>query len=262
MLCAIQQSKNESVIADSQLKADGPFLCPECKKIVSLRKSIVRTSHFAHKASPFCRYGVGESEAHRRCKKEIYESLLRHPNVTKLALERSLKTVRPDISAYINGIPVAIEVQLSVLSLETIAYRTAEYARKGIYVLWLAQWTPYLDAERYSPRLWEKWIHAAYFGRVYYWTEGLCVVPYRFLPYLFRSQRGEAQRPSKGRVSGNHSSRRYRSPFRGNTLHLTTDFIPLTRNGSESKIIKITSSKLYVEKTNKNQELDTCLDLE
>jgi hypothetical protein len=56
-----------------------------------------------------------------------------------------------DVSARINGIPVAIEVQLSVLSLETVARRTAEYAKKSVFVLWLTQWPPFLDADRYSP---------------------------------------------------------------------------------------------------------------
>jgi hypothetical protein len=56
-----------------------------------------------------------------------------------------------------------------------------EYARKGIYVLWLLQWTPTLNARRYTPRLWEKWIHAAYFGRMYYWIEGLTVASYHFV---------------------------------------------------------------------------------
>jgi hypothetical protein len=29
--------------------------------------------------------------------------------------------------------------------------RTIEYYRKGIYVLWLLQWTPKLDGKRYAP---------------------------------------------------------------------------------------------------------------
>jgi len=57
------------------------------------------------------------------------------------------------VSAYINGVPVAIEVQISSLSLETILQRTIAYARKGIYILWLLQWTPTLDSVRYVPRL-------------------------------------------------------------------------------------------------------------
>jgi 8-oxo-dGTP pyrophosphatase MutT (NUDIX family) len=64
--------------------------------------------------------------------------------------------------------------------------RTIEYAQNGMYVLWLLQWTPRLDAKRYTPRHWERWIHAAYFGRVYYWVEGLTVVSYHFDPH-FRS---------------------------------------------------------------------------
>jgi hypothetical protein len=62
--------------------------------------------------------------------------------------------------------------------------RTIEYAQKGIYVLWLLQWTPALDGRRYAPTLWEKWIHALYFGQVYYWVEGLTVASYRFDPYF------------------------------------------------------------------------------
>ena len=60
---------------------------------------------------------------------EIFEALQRHPAVSNAALERPLGTNRPDVSAYINGVPVAIEVQISSLSLDTITCRTIEYAR-------------------------------------------------------------------------------------------------------------------------------------
>ena len=98
---------------------------------------------------------------------EIFLALQKEPHVRNVMLERPLGTNRADVSEEINGVPVAIEVQISSFSLETIAQRTVEYARKGIFVLWLLQWTPKLDAKRYTPRLWEKWIHSAYFGRVY-----------------------------------------------------------------------------------------------
>jgi competence protein CoiA len=42
--------------------------------------------------------------------------------------------------------------------------------------------TPDLDAKRYTLRLWEKWIHTAYFGRVYYWIKGLTIAAYHFDP--------------------------------------------------------------------------------
>jgi competence CoiA-like predicted nuclease len=47
-------------------------------------------------------------------------------------------TVRPDVSGFMGGIPFAIEVQISVLTIEQIIHRTTEYARQGVYVLWLA----------------------------------------------------------------------------------------------------------------------------
>lgn len=183
MISADRKSDRESVLARDVSKADGPFLCPECSEPVLVRKSSIRTDHFAHAKSGICNYSSGESDTHRRCKLEIYNALLRHPKATAVFLERSLTTARPDISATINGVRVAIEVQISNLPLETIVRRTQEYARKGVYVLWLLQWTPYLDGLRYNPRLWEKWLHAAYFGRVYYWVEGLTVACYHFEPH-------------------------------------------------------------------------------
>src|SRR5436853_7150402 len=120
MLCAIRNTHPTTVLADRETKSNGPFFCPECEKEVVLRKGIIRTSHFAHRFSGLCKHGAGETDSHRRCKQAIYQALLRSSHVTKVALERSLKTLRPDLSAYIHGIPVAIEVQLSCLSLETI----------------------------------------------------------------------------------------------------------------------------------------------
>lgn len=179
----------------------------------------------------------------------IYEALLKEPNVKKVALERSLKTCRPDVSAYINGVPVAIEVQISTLTMETIIRRTTEYARKGIYVLWLLQWTPYLDGTRYSPRLWEKWIHATYFGRVYYWIEGLKIVSYHFDPYLkhvpkSRWYGNDGDEMSAGGFS--KRSKRHRSPVRGEVLRLAKDFVATQREAWEINGLKIPHGKLFM----------------
>jgi competence protein CoiA len=252
MLTAKACSTGEQVIANHTTKSDGPFLCPECENEVVLKVGTVRLNHFAHKSTTNCEYGKGETEAHRKCKMAIYEALLKEPNVKKAALERSLKTCRPDVSAYINGVPVAIEVQISTLTMDKIIQRTEEYARKGIYVLWLLQWTPYLDSSRYAPRLWEKWIHAAYFGNAYYWIEGLQVVNYHFDPYLKHvSGRNWHLKNGEEKTVRGHSkrSKRYRSPVRGNVLNLTKDFIPNERNSWEGNGFKIPPAKLFIEKT-------------
>ena len=247
MLRAQRKLNHVLVFAHLEQKLNGPFLCPDCKKEVLLRKSVVRVSHFAHRASSHCSHSSRETEAHRRCKKAIYEALSDQPGVTDVALERSFGTVRPDVSALIRGVRVAIEVQLSTLSLETIAHRTSEYARKGIYVLWLAQWTPYLDAERYSPRLWEKWVHACYFGRVYYWKEGLCVLPYRFEPH-YRETKNVRYEISRKQARGNlrRKSKRYRTPIREAARHIVNNFMKKDRDAWEGRIIKIGGAKLFI----------------
>jgi competence protein CoiA len=250
MLCAQRKSNRVSVSADSEEKSSGPFICPHCEEEVSLRKSQVRLNHFAHRPASLCSYGAPESEAHRRCKKEIYEALLKEPGVKNAALERSLTTCRPDVSARINGVPVAIEVQISTISLETIIRRTEEYARRGIYVLWLLQWSPYLDAERYSPRLWEKWIHASYFGRVYYWIEGLKVVSYRFEPY-YDQVGGNSWYSNRGKLTKGirykRKSKRYRQPVRGKVFNLARDFGPMERCAWQGGDFLVPKAKIFLE---------------
>src|SRR3954471_6508717 len=232
MLNARRRSDGETVSAYFERKDNGPFACLICNEDVLLRSGQDRVDHFAH-ANPFaCEYAQGESDLHRRCKREIYEALCKEPGVEKLSLELPLGTVRPDVSAEINGTPVAIEVQISSLSIETIMRRTIDYHQKGIYVLWLLPWTPELDKERYAPAQWEKWIHTCYFGRVYYWVQGLEVAEYTFEP-SFRVVLKTTWYAEDGRKmsAGGYATRsvRFRSPRRGATLNIARDFGPRNR---------------------------------
>ena len=166
MLRAIRKDDGETVEAWSQKESSGLFACPSCGGEVILRGGRRRLDHFAHVAERKCLHDLGESENHRRCKAELWVCLADAPHVSDVQLERPLGEVRADVSANINGVPVAIEIQLSNLSVDDIIRRTKEYTRRGIYVLWLARWKPALDSGRYTPKPWERWLHAAYFGRV------------------------------------------------------------------------------------------------
>jgi competence protein CoiA len=253
MLVALGKPNNAPILAHLAQKPDGPFHCPDCGVPVVLKRSRVRTDHFAHTRSELCAYSAGESDDHRRCKFEIYQTLLKHPGVESVLLEQPLGSARPDVSAAINGVPVAIEIQISNLSMETIMRRTQEYATKGIYVLWLLQWTPYLDGPRYSPRLWEKWIHAAYFGRVYYWVKGLTVIPYHFEPHLKHvpARIWFTKTGQKVKVGGyGQRSKRYRSPVRRRPLNLVRDFGPRDRDWWQDSGFSVPSAKLFMEKSN------------
>ena len=99
-------------------RAAAPFTCFCCRSQLTLRRGAAKAAHFAHRPPVSCEYGQGESDEHRRAKEEIFEHLSRSPGVEKLELERDLREVRPDVSCYIGGVPVAVEVQASCLSTE------------------------------------------------------------------------------------------------------------------------------------------------
>lgn len=236
MLTAARQTDRRKVAAWEVERSEGPFLCFCCGQTVTLRKGEIKAPHFAHLPPVTCEYGAGESEAHRLCKIALYENLSAHPRVRKCEMERDLGTVRPDVSAYINDVPVAIEVQLSNLSLTKIRHRTIEYARKGIYVLWLPLYTPALRQELYSPRPWELWLEAAYFGTVYYWLDGLKIVPVHFRDYYTRV---------KGLTKDYQKLSRKKVPLSGEPLRLTEDFIPLKREPLVGAHLSVPQAKLF-----------------
>lgn len=170
--------------ADAAIE-DGPFFCPECNGPVILKQGPVRDAHFAHLAGSTCTYGAGESEAHRSAKRGIKTALEKHPLVSDLHLEYSLGDVRPDIYfQYANRYSIAVEVQLSTLSSQELARRTRSYFAQQIYVLWTPPYSnDMVEGKRYAPSFWEKYLHALYFGRVYYWLSGETVLPVHFAPY-------------------------------------------------------------------------------
>lgn len=251
MLSARRRSDGQTVIAYFERKSNGPFACLDCGEEMILKQSKRNTSFFAH-ANPLASlHADGESDAHRQCKFEISVALRRSPGVSNVVIERSLDGARPDIFAEINGVPVAIEVQLSSLSLETILQRTIRYHQLGIYVLWLLQWTPKLNAKKYSPRPWEKWIHAAYFGRVFYWEGGLNVASYHFEPSIQSIPKATWYSKNGTRMTAKgftRRSKRYRTPVRGKLLNLVDDFGPFERLWWEGGGLKVPDSKIFTVK--------------
>lgn len=239
MMTAIRGQDGRKVGAWEVDKTERPFLCPCCSEVVTLRRGGIKAPHFAHQPPVICEYGTGESEEHRRCKISIYESLLASPLVRKCEMERDLGAVRPDVSAYINNIPVAIEVQASNLTLEKIGRRTEEYARRGIYVLWLPIYKESLKQELYSPRPFERWLHVAYRGRVYYWLEGLRIQPVHFRDYLTTV---------RGRTHDYEKLSTRKVPIDGETAILTNDFLPAERDACARGFINVPRAKLLVDK--------------
>lgn len=237
-MCAIRQSDRQKVAAFDQQKSDGPFSCPHCVDQTILKKGTMKVHHFAHKPPVTCEYGTGETDRHRECKLAVYKTLRRHRRFRNVEIERGMGTVRPDVSGFMDQIPFAIEVQISALTIDKIVYRTSEYAKKGIYVLWLALYEATLEEKRYSPRAWERWVHAAYFGRVYYWVQGLEVIPYHLGECIEFVESCGYKKLFK----------RFRVPHRGKTINLAENFVPRHRTDEwRSRRLVVPESRLLID---------------
>lgn len=234
MLTAIQENSQKKVNALSVEKEASPFSCPECGTNVILKKGLLKTPHFAHKPPVTCDYGSGESEEHRRCKSSIFENASLLADVDDCEIEKSFGAVRPDIYIkFKSGLQVAIEVQLSTLTLEKIIQRTSIYEELDIYTLWIPSLkTSGLDkkCETYSPKSYERWLHQTYYGRVYYWVDSLILRPVVFDTYKLYV-------PETKWGGGYYKdSKRYVTPVLLDTVSFPSDFYPRHRGAWGVKI--------------------------
>ncbi|NEX63443.1 competence protein CoiA [Noviherbaspirillum galbum] len=251
MLTAVLTGAESRVLARDVLRTDGPFSCPGCGQEVIAKKGEKKVHHFAHKTAVECAWGRGESEEHRQCKQAIFDALTGVSHVENLELEKDFGAVVADVYAEIRGAKVAIEVQRSNLSDIAIAERTRAYDRLGIFVLWLAL-NPPSHGERFNPAAWQKWLHAAYFGRVFYWVEGAQIVQVHFDAYT--EQRGGQVYFQKGGIERestvfNKFFKQARTTNRGPVLDLASSFYPTAQPGLQMGGITVPRCRLFSSKT-------------
>lgn len=178
---AINSLTQKEYYASEAKKIDGPFYCPECYSDVVLRKCIEKIDHFAHQSRLTPIHSSKESELHDTCKRTILEYLLKKYPEGSWDKERAIparpkdniQKLQPDISGRINKQGLAIEVQLSTLSIGEILKRTLTYKRRNIAILWIVPLLKPIGQEQFRPRLFERYLHSMYFGRVYYWWADL-----------------------------------------------------------------------------------------
>lgn len=253
MLTAIRCSDSERLLAWDTARGEQPFACPACGEVVILKRGRIRMAHFAHKPPVTCSFGAGETEDHRRCKQALYEGLLRHVGVEAVELEFPVGAQRADVYAVIRGMRVAFEVQVSTLTPDALEARTRGYARQGVSVCWMHPYTfdgisEGLNDGKYAPKQWERWIHAANFGRCYYWTEELWVQPVHFERHRLEVElrtwhSSDGEELSAGGYS--RVSRRYRTPVAGDVAHLVRDFLPKARAPFVTDRMNIPSCTIY-----------------
>lgn len=226
---------NKSVHISLVTKKEGPFYCPETYEEVIIRECREKRDHFAYKArqSPV---GNKESDLHKNCKQELLSVLQKKYPEGKWEAERIFKAdknkdyqmVRPDLSGRINGKGIIIEVQVSTLSITRILHRTEEYRKRGAYILWIVPLEENLGEEIFRPRLFERFLHTLYYGKVYYWYQGdgsiLTPVHYgqadRYIEEATWYEAGE-----EVTVGGYYKTyKRVKTPIYGQKIDLTKDF--------------------------------------
>lgn len=250
MLTAISLNINAKILARSVEKKEGPFICPSCKQELVLHKGNIRIHHFKHKPPVTCSRANGETEQHLQAKLAIFDALAADSNVTELDIEKDCGPSCADVYARINGIQVAIEIQKSSLSVADITMRTMNYHKSGIYVLWVGISNPDLWNNKYSPSAWEKWCHAAYFGRVYYWESGQMLRAVHFGAHkLYVESRSWYETGGYEQSAGGYerTSKRYKTPVHGVPCFISRSFRPAEHKSWAGGTVFVPDCRLFVD---------------
>jgi competence CoiA-like predicted nuclease len=190
---AVIQRTMTIIHAEDASKEMGPFLCPSCLSEAIVRKCSEKVDHFAHKArlSPIIR--AKDHELHETVSRELLETLINiYPNgnwakdrpIMKNE-EKGLKEIVPDLSGRDNNKnPIAIEIQYTPYTIPKIYNKTIEYQKRKIFVIWIVPLREELGDDCFRPRLFEKYLHSMYYGRVYYYTpnQDKKILPVHFSP--------------------------------------------------------------------------------
>lgn len=189
-------------------KHDGPFICRECLSDAIHHYCTEKVHHFAHHARMSPAIGPKESALHKACKETLYSALSKRFHMHKWVCDdvriperkdEKLAALQPDIGGRINGRRVAIEIQNSSLTIPKILKRSIGYSKRDISILWIVPLKEPIGDEIFQPRLFERYLHSIYYGRVYYWlpeydSKALPVhfsIAYREIPYSEWYEDGE-----------------------------------------------------------------------
>ena len=188
---AYKKSTGQKVHALQVRKQDGPFICRSCLSDAIHRHCIEKIDHFAHHARLTPAISPKESALHKKCKETIYAELSeKFPEYkwvcddVRIQENKELKLpgLQPDIGGRIDNRRIAIEIQNTSLTIPKILKRCLGYSKRGISILWVVPLKEPVGDEIFRPRLFERYLHSIYFGRVYYWLPeyGCKVLPTHF----------------------------------------------------------------------------------
>lgn len=165
----------------------GPdYFCPNCRRVVTLKKGKIVTHHFAHKPPTDCSWASGETLKHLTAKKMLRDGLRSRGLRAEVEVEvlSSGGDRRADVVAWLKDgqTRVAFEIQHQPISFEAIEARTKAYIAAGVPVIWMGLLGEKVwDAAEpiagghivrtYSVRPWERWAHTYGVGVLWFMDE-------------------------------------------------------------------------------------------
>lgn len=169
MLVALN-SEYERVTADMARRGEG-YTCPACRAPVVLKQGRRVLPHFAHvPAKPCFVVSEPESSAHLAMKAAVYERFKREPWVRSCELERVIGQRRADVWLETAVGPVAVECQVSAVTVEDLRAKLNEYTEARIATLYLVHHgvlASLMEGAEVRVPAWVLALHALYRGRVY-----------------------------------------------------------------------------------------------
>ena len=149
MLTAIRNRDNQKVIAPYEDKDKQGYRCQNCSEAVILNKGKVRCDYFRHHTLSNCA-NKGESVLHMKIKQIIYEQLISiFKSIKWIDLEYPIgNDLRSDIYLQTGkGTKIALEIQVSPITVKELYRRTSLYHENAINVLWILPF----EKERFYP---------------------------------------------------------------------------------------------------------------
>jgi competence protein CoiA len=143
------------------------FYCPSCHQIVFLKHGTVVMPHFAHQKDGECvSFSENESIKHLKTKLLLRDSLSKKFQVE---IEKVLPQIkqRADLMVSDGNRQLAIEFQLSPISVAKLRQRNSGYQRIGIPVIWILGQT--YKAQLSNPKVVNKFVDQ--FENIYFFDE-------------------------------------------------------------------------------------------
>jgi hypothetical protein len=171
------RSETEDYVEASNAQRGVAYVCRGCRQPVIFKSGRVRCPHFAHHPGSACAHGAQMSPEHLAAQ-VLLAKALRDRGVT-VQLEAHMASLagdrRIDVLASPEDRPevrIAIEVQMSDLTIAAIDARTQSYQAEHVAPLWLRlyDFSKWIDAQRlrgrgtiwiekHYARAWERWAY-------------------------------------------------------------------------------------------------------